>query len=101
MIRWSAYVLAFVALSSMGVEAASFPRCLNSTTLDNLLRQQYGEAPIGMGVLSSGSLLELWVSNGGETWTVVIRIPNSESVCIVAEGDNWRRIPPRLQEALL
>ena len=55
------------------------------------LAQKYKEAPISVGVTSSGSLVEVLTTGDGQTWTIILSTPNGFSY-LVAAGEGWRTI---------
>ncbi len=59
---------------------------------DNLLKnleEKSGERPIGMGVNSVGTLVEVIASEDGRTWSIIGTRPNGWS-CVVTSGKEWR-----------
>jgi hypothetical protein len=62
------------------------------------LAKQYTEIPRALGVTSDGSVLELFSAPEGNTWTLVVTLPNGMSR-VVASGENWvtRPLPPKGQ----
>ena len=59
---------------------------------DNLLKnleEKSGERPIGMGVNSVGTLVEVIASEDGRTWSIIGTRPNGLS-CVVTSGKEWR-----------
>ncbi|MDH3738615.1 MAG: hypothetical protein OER92_05425 [Alphaproteobacteria bacterium] len=58
----------------------------------------YNEHPVGVGVASTGNVVELIVSPDG-TWTIVVTKPNGIA-CIAAVGEDWQAVePPTLDKA--
>ena len=55
------------------------------------LAQKYKEAPVAIGVTSSGGLVEVLTSGDGGTWTIILSNPNGTS-CLVAAGEGWRAL---------
>jgi hypothetical protein len=51
------------------------------------LSNDYKEAPIGIGLTQTGSVIELLVSQKG-TWTLLATGPSGNS-CMIAAGQNW------------
>ena len=49
----------------------------------------YTETPSAMG-LSNGGVVEVLTSPEGETWTIIVTLPNGTS-CLIAAGENWER----------
>lgn len=60
------------------------------------LQKQYTEIPRALGVAADGSVLELFATPDGTTWTLVVTLPNGMSR-VVASGESWidRIIPPK------
>ena len=57
------------------------------------LAQKYKEAPVAIGVTTSGGMVEVLTSgDGGGTWTIILSNPNGTS-CLVAAGEGWRALP--------
>lgn len=52
------------------------------------LDEGWAEMPVAVGLLGDGGVLELFTSDGGETWTLVMTAPNGSSR-IVAAGEAW------------
>lgn len=55
------------------------------------LAQKYKEAPIAVGVTSSGGIVEVLTTGDGETWTIILSDPNGTS-CLIAAGEGWRNL---------
>ena len=56
------------------------------------LNTGYNERPIGIGVASTGNVVELIVSPDG-TWTIMVTKPDGIA-CIAAVGEDWQAIEP-------
>ena len=56
------------------------------------LAKSYAEAPRALGITSDGAVLELFTTGNGETWTIVVTLPNGLSR-VVATGENWMHRP--------
>ena len=55
------------------------------------LSRNYAEAPVAMGLVSNGTLLEVLVSKNG-SWTVIVTRPDGTS-CMLAAGETWEELP--------
>ncbi len=53
------------------------------------LEEKFVERPIGMGVNTVGTLVEVRVSEDGRTWSIIGTRPNGWS-CVVTSGKEWR-----------
>ncbi|HEX2553705.1 MAG TPA: hypothetical protein VHL98_08390 [Microvirga sp.] len=51
------------------------------------LSNDYKEAPVGIGLTQTGSVIELLVSEKG-SWTLLATGPSGSS-CMIAAGQNW------------
>lgn len=68
-------------------EAAAPNVCMKSADLENVLGK-HKEAPAAIGVASNGSLLQVFTTADGATWSIVMTDPRGIS-CIVAIGKDW------------
>lgn len=68
------------------------PPCAPHEIFAGRLERSWSERLIGHGVTSAGGLVELWQSEGGATWTLIVTDPRKRT-CLVAEGRGWRRLP--------
>jgi len=64
--------------------------CFERTALLKYLSGKFKEAPVAAGLAANGSVLELFSSPDGETWTIVLTHPNGAS-CVMASGENWSK----------
>ena len=53
------------------------------------LSAQYTEYPVSMGLASNGGIVEVLSSGKGDSWTIIITMPNGQT-CVVGSGENWR-----------
>ena len=79
----------FLPLASANAE----PACGHRPDVLKQLSERYKEAPVALGLASNGSLLEVFSSNGGATWTIIVTSPNGTS-CLVAAGQGWQPTKP-------
>ena len=59
--------------------------CFAAATVYEQLRSSYGEEPVVRALASDGSLLEIWASEGGKTWTQIAVTP-SGIACVLGAG---------------
>ena len=52
------------------------------------LIEKHREETVGMGLADNGGVLELFTSEGGATWTVLLTMPNGSSF-VVGTGKAW------------
>ena len=70
---------------------AETPGAMTCNTRDVLtaeLKAEFAETPMGLGMTAAGTVLELWKSRGGDTWTLLLTMPDGKS-CIVGSGKHW------------
>jgi hypothetical protein len=65
------------------------PKCADRTKLIEALADKYGEVAQGWGILSNGSLLELFVSEETGTWSILTTEPGGVIACFSAAGEMW------------
>ncbi len=82
--------LALVPVLTLGsFEAAAQSACKPRTDVVGHLAKKYGEAPVAIGVTNKGGLIEVLTTGDGDTWTIIVSMPNGTS-CMVAAGEGWR-----------
>ncbi len=84
--------LTWSALAQPPPQMALAPACHSHAALAAMLNQKYSEAPSAVGVQANGHLVEVFASNDGTSWTIVVTRPDGWS-CIVAVGENWETLP--------
>jgi hypothetical protein len=95
-IKWmAAYLgLALVPALTLGsfetaAQAAAQAPCSPRTDVLGHLAKKYGESPVAIGVTNKGGLVEVLTTGDGNTWTIIVSMPNGTS-CMVAAGEGWR-----------
>ncbi len=79
-------LLSGLALVSLPAEAQSTaaPRA----EIVKQLGDAYAEEPVAIGLTGNGSVIELFTTGDGSTWTIVITSPDGLSR-VVAAGESW------------
>ncbi len=67
--------------------------CGQRDAVTNKLQTGYGETFTGGGLRNADSILEVWASEQGGTWTVLMTRADG-TTCIMASGTNWRGATP-------
>ena len=91
-IKWmAAYLgLALVPALTLGsFEGAAQAACSPRSDVLGHLARKYGESPVAIGVTNKGGLVEVLTTGDGNTWTIIVSMPNGTS-CMVAAGEGWR-----------
>lgn len=87
---WSGIVAAAMLLaSSWTANAAETMSCDKRQKVIGHLAAKYQEAPVALGVTSTGRLVEVLSTNDGNTWTIILSHPDGTS-CLLAAGEGWR-----------
>jgi len=66
--------------------------CFNRGDLIKHLNGKYDEVPVAAGLAANGSVLEVFTSPDGITWTIVLTHPGGRT-CVMASGESWMGIP--------
>lgn len=66
--------------------------CFERGALIKHLDGKFDEAPVAAGLAANGSVLEVFTSPDGITWTIVLTQPNG-ATCVMASGESWMGIP--------
>lgn len=71
--------------------AAAEPQCGMRDSLHRGLLQTYLESPAFIAITNSGALVEVLITESGNTWSILVTTPDGIS-CLVAAGENWRAV---------
>ncbi len=85
-------ILVAAVLGTTPAEAQQVP-CAPRDIVVERLKSGYGESPAGLGIQSSGQLIEVWAAPGTGTWTVLMSRPDGNT-CVVASGTDWQHLDP-------
>jgi hypothetical protein len=85
-------LVAGLAATTAPAMAQGQSACTQSHDITKLLSDDFSELPVAFGVQRDGSLMQIYASKQGNTWTVVLTKPEGVS-CIVAEGVRWEALP--------
>ena len=69
--------------------AAAQSACLPHGKLVDMLDGRYSEQRVAVGLESNGRLFEIFATDDGSTWTMVVTTPNGAS-CVIAAGLDWQ-----------
>ena len=78
-----------ILMGAVTAKAAN-PPCGPRYKMVEVLLKTYGEKPIGRGVTSKNTMVEIFTSPDG-TFSVVITLPSKQS-CIVSAGKRWKPV---------
>ena len=88
----AAFVAAFFLTAALSAEAQTFGPCVGRKELIDHLASTYGEHPVARGLASAGAVIEVVVSSRGDTWSIIVTLPNGLS-CGLAAGEAWQTVP--------
>jgi len=80
----------FVATVSLPAFAQQ-QRCTQRPNIVGHLAKKFSESPVAIGLSSSGGIIEVFSSEQGGSWTIIITMPDGNS-CLMAAGEYWERI---------
>lgn len=92
----AAPLIVAVTTALSGTAEARGPQCAPREALLKSLSKNYKEAPVNMGVTSTGSLIEILASPAG-SWTILVTVPGGPT-CMVSSGDGWRDVPVQVAQ---
>lgn len=68
--------------------------CGDRKSIVTQLAEGYLEESRGRGLTNNGTILEIFASPGGETFSVVLSAPDGQS-CLIAAGESWQQVAPK------
>lgn len=92
MFRTALPLAALGILVSIGTAAAQTPLCTERSAVVSQLSSEYSERPVAMGIANNGGVLEILSSRAGQSWTIILTMPNGVT-CMVAAGESWESLP--------
>jgi hypothetical protein len=89
-------VLLGAGLAFQSLPATAGPAfCAERTQIAERLTTAYSEQLAGGGLQSSNGLIEVWTTETGSTWTILMTRPDGIS-CVMATGTNWATHEPAI-----
>lgn len=77
-------------------EASAQLACAERPKVVQQLAEQYKESPVAVGVSQNGDVIEVLTAPTGDSWTILITMPNGMS-CVVAVGEAWQPVQSTAQ----
>ncbi len=97
MFKWVGAMMLALALVA---PAAAQTLCTHDrTAVIEQLKARYQEAPVAMGLVGDGSVLEVLAAKSG-SWTILVTRPNGLA-CVVAAGGSWEIFPEAVTDKLV
>lgn len=97
MLKYLAVAMGVVASSSAVAEDGRSmpPGCDTFRSVESQLAEKHRETPAAIGLSADGSLLTIFATPDGKTWTAILTDANGVA-CVVDEGRNWEmRVAPK------
>jgi hypothetical protein len=88
----SVLVIAAMMVSFQVTDAFAKNTCFERGQLVKHLDGKFQEVPVAAGIAANGSVLEVFTSPDGVTWTIVLTQANG-ATCVMASGESWMGIP--------
>jgi len=88
MLRTMSFVLALL----FAFPAFAQSVCDKRAEVTGHLEQKYSEKPVALGMANNGGIVELLTTKEGNTWTIIITLPNGMT-CLIAAGEDWEMVP--------
>ncbi len=86
------FIVSFLAAALFALPAQAQSLCGNRAGILGKLSNGYSENASAMGLSSNGGVVEVLTSPKGESWTIIITMPNGVS-CLIAAGESWETLP--------
>ena len=85
-----ATMLALVLLLGVQSSASAQSVCASHAEVMKQLGSAYSEAQVAIGLASNGGVVEVFSTDDGSSWTIVMTMPTGRS-CVVASGEAWEQ----------
>ena len=85
-----ATMLALVSLLGVQSSASAQSVCASHAEVLKQLGSAYSEAQVAIGLASNGGVVEVFSTDDGSSWTIVMTMPTGRS-CVVASGEAWEQ----------
>ena len=73
---------------------------MDHSELSSTLDQRFAEKSVARGLDANGRMVEIYATDDGATWSMVITTPEGQS-CVVASGEAWaERVQSELGQAV-
>ena len=86
---WKIFLAAVLAVGIAG-SASAQTICGKRGAFLTQLAKSHEEAPVAVGLLSNGSVIEVLASEDG-SWTMLVTHPNG-ATCVYAAGEAWETV---------
>jgi len=88
--------IVLVSLAPSLSQAQNQALCGKRSSVVAGLENKYSETPVSIGLATNGAVIEIFASQQG-SFTIMITTPSGHS-CLIAAGNNWESLKPKLSE---
>ena len=91
-------VAATVAVGATAAPSANAQTRVPCAAHSDLVKQldgRFDEKPVARGLANNGTVMEVFSTRDGGSWTMVVTMPNGTS-CVVAAGEGWTEVLPQV-----
>ncbi len=81
----------FAGTAATSSPAAAMPgqmTCGQRDQVVKMLQTRHDEAPVSMGLAINGTVVEVFSTDDGASWTLVMTMPDGRT-CLMASGESW------------
>lgn len=73
--------------------ALAYGNCAERDIVTSTLEKKFGESPVGAGLDGDTELYEVWQSDDGGSWTILMTTAEGLT-CVLASGTDWSQAIP-------
>ena len=88
------FAVALLVIVLLQSANAAAPCNSNRNEIAKILRDEYSEIPVSIGLLNNGDLFEIFASETG-AFTILITFNNNKISCVMGGGVGWHQIPKK------
>lgn len=74
-----------IAGSLLATQAAALP-CANTSQVERNLRTSHGETLAYSGELENSNIIQLFMNESSESWSIMVQVPSRGLSCLVSSG---------------
>ena len=84
-------IFSAVFLMLMATQVAAVP-CADTTHIETQLLAKHGETMSHFGVLPSENLLQVFINERSESWSIIVEVPARGLSCLLATGYGFEAV---------
>ena len=91
MVRTILFLAVILFVASTGWAAADTKACIDREAAIRHLQGKFSEVPAALGLTNAGEMLEVFTSDEGRSWTMLLTTPDGNT-CLVATGEGRKTV---------